>query len=407
MSATLYRPRNIASTVIHYSATAAIAGISLALGGPVAIAAAIILSGGVSWLVLKQQKDFLENRLVEHPRVHKHSPHLGEMADDLYKRSGLKASEHPIYDFRADRKKSEDKGIIGKALEEAFEAMGDTHNAAALHLGKPVIMISEPLLKLLDDKEEKAVLAHEFAHAAAHHTRIGLPQKLLGGLAVTTNAMTMIGAWWATGWRGMLSGAAASIGTSIAGNLIARKATEDSGIMRTKDDYLELPELAQKKKIKAVIKGVSSAVSVGVLTLFSPAYLTLWVATKALSAANKLVTGAYSRSMEYQADRGAVEFGADPLALVTGLRKIEQVVENSKLEAFDGKLPEKGMLSKAWAEATASHPATEKRVARLIKLAEKQGVAKDVIDRAAFGTVEVSKEHNMPYSVIKELAHGM
>ncbi len=83
MTATLYRPRNIASTVIHYSATAAIAGISLALGGPIGIAAAVVLSGGISWLVLKQQKDFLENRLVEHPRVHKHSPHLGEMADDL------------------------------------------------------------------------------------------------------------------------------------------------------------------------------------------------------------------------------------------------------------------------------------------------------------------------------------
>lgn len=405
---TLYKPRNYLGTAIHYGATAALALGSFTLGGPVGIAAAVLITGGLSWYVIKEQKKYLENNLVEHPDVHKYSPNLGKMAEELYKKTGLSATEHPIYDFRADKYKTRgNKGVIQEMLEDAFDIMGHTHNAAALNLGKPVIMISEPLLKLLDDNEEKAVLAHEFTHAAAHHQHLGIPQRLLGGIAATTNMMTMIGAWWATGIGGIVSSAVAKVAAGVGSYFLAKKFLDKDEVLSTKSDYLDMDELSRKKKLLNGIKTVSGLASTAVLTWFNPVYLALWAGTKVLNAANKVVSATFSRSMEYQADAGAVELGADPLALVTGLRKIEIVMKQSTKEAFDGKLPEKGFLSKAWARATSSHPPTASRVQRLAKMAEKQGVDRKTIDKAAYGTLEVSEEHNLPYHVIKELAHAM
>lgn len=408
MATHLYKPKNYLSTAIHYGATAALAVGSFALGGPVGIAAAVLLTGGVSYLIIKEQKKFLENHLVEHPDVHEHSPNLGKMADELYKKTGLSAAEHPLYDFRADPQKSTGKkSFLQSAFEEAFETMGETHNAAALNLGKPVIMISEPLLKLLDDDEEKAVLAHEFTHAAAHHQHLGIPQKLIGGISVATNAMTMIGAWWSAGIVGIISSAVARTATGIGSYFLTKKFLDKDKLLSTPSSVLDLDAAAEKKDILKNIGRVSKAASVAVLTYFNPVYLGLYAATRVLNAATKVIGGAFSRSMEYQADEGAVALGADPLALATGLRKIEKVVENSKLEAFDGKLPKKGSLSKAWAKAVSSHPSTENRVKRLAEMAKKQGVEQAKIDQAAFGKIEVSNEHNLPYHVIKQLAHGM
>lgn len=408
MATHLYKPKNHLSTAIHYGATAALALGSFALGGPLGIAAAIALTGGISYLVIKEQKKFLENHLVEHPDVHEHSPNLGKIADEFYKKTGLSATEHPLYDFRADPQKSHGKkSFLQSAFEEAFETMGETHNAAALNLGKPVIMISEPLLKLLDDEEERAVLAHEFTHAAAHHQHLGIPQKLLGGIAVATNAMTMIGAWWSAGIVGIISSAVARTATGIGSYFLTKKFLDKDKLLSTPSSVLDLDAAAEKKDILKNIGRVSKAASVAVLTYFNPVYLGLYAATRVLNAATKVIGGAFSRSMEYQADEGAVALGADPLALATGLRKIEKVVENSKLEAFDGKLPKKGSLSKAWAKAVSSHPSTENRVKRLAEMAKKQGVEQAKIDQAAFGKIEVSNEHNLPYHVIKQLAHGM
>lgn len=406
LSVQLTRPKNVASTLLHYSATAALAAASFAMGGPVGIAIAAAVTGGLSFWVLKEQKNHLENNLVKHPDVHKHSPNLGKMADELYKKTGLSETEHPIYDFRADKSKHEKKGFLAEVFEEVFDTMGHTHNAAALHLGKPVIMISEPLLKLLDDPEEKAVLAHEFAHAAAHHTKLGLPQKLLGGLAVATNSMTMIGAWWATGFKGIIAGIGAKIVASAAAAGAMMLFDKDK-VLGKKDIWLDDEEESKKKKMTKAIKTVGSVASTLALTYFNPLYLGLWAASKTMAVANKLISSAYSRSMEYHADEGAVALGADPLALVTGLRKIEQVVKQSKEEYFGDRMPQKGELSKAWARATASHPPTEKRVARLVEMAEKQGISKAKINAAAYGAITVSNDHNMSYDVIKQLAHGM
>lgn len=406
MPAQLTHPKNLASTVIHYGATLGLAAASFALGGPIGIGIAAALTGGISYFVIREQKRFMENNLVRHPDVHKYSPNLGKMATELYKKTGLSAADYPLYDFRADHAKTKDRGLMGEIMEDAFKTMGQTHNAAALNFGKPVIMISEPLLKLLDDNEEKAVLAHEFAHAAGNHTRLGLPQKLLGGLAVATNSMTMIGAWWATGFKGIFASIAASIGARIGTTAILSVFDRDK-VLNTREAFLDDAELIKRKQLKSVIKGVATVASTAVLTYFNPIYLGLWAATKAIGLANKVVTGAYSRSLEYQADQGAVELGADPLALAVGLRKIEAVVEQSKKEAFGDNLPKKGELSKMWNKVTASHPTTENRIARLAKMAEKQGVSATVINQAVHGKIEVSNDHNIPYHVLKDLAHGM
>lgn len=404
MSNNLYTPRNIFSIATHYGATAAIAAGSLLVGGPWLMGAAVLITGGISTLVIREQKKYLENNLVQHPDIHEFSPRLGKTADELYAKSGLKAEGNPIYDFRADKDKTAQKPrALDKLFEKLFDVMAQTHNAAALKLGKPVIMISEPLLKLLNDEEEKAVLAHEFAHAAAHHQHIGMPQKLLAGVAGTTNGLAMIGAFWMAGWRGMLTGVVAGVGSA----LLLKKVCDNDGILSAKDDTLSLSELAKKKKITTAISTASSLVTAGVLTLFNPMYLALYAATKVMSGASKVITGAFSRSLEYQADRGAVKLGGDPLALITSLRKMTIVAERSKKEAFGGELPKSGALTKAWRKATASHPTLDNRIARLAKVAKKQGISEEFISKAVSGPIEVAAEHNMSYSVIKQLAHAV
>jgi heat shock protein HtpX len=402
----LYKGRNLFSAVSHYGASAGLASAAFMIASPWAVAAAVVLVGGINYLAIKAQKRFLENNLEVQPDTSAISPRLGEIADELYAKSGLKAEGNPIYDFKPDADKVKKSGSIWTELLAKMQDMAaKTHNAAALQMGKPVIMISKPLLKLLDDNEEKAVLAHEFAHAAARHQYLTMPASITNGIASSAVALTLFGALFTLGWTPVILSTLAGVAAAV----VYKKALshKNQEIMSKEDKELSFPDIAKKKKLKGMQKVVSAVVDTSVIYKYNPAYVLLYAASKATSTAAKLINKAFSRSIEYQADRGAVTYGADPLALATGLRKIETVMGRSIKAAYGNEpVPKKGFLKKTWANLTADHPSTENRVKRLCKMAKKQGVAQEFIDKAARGTIEVSADNDLPPSLLKSLACG-
>lgn len=399
MTAQLYTARHVASAAVHYTATLGLLA-TTALVAPVwAIGAAVALVGGISYVAIKSQKKVFEENLLQHPDISVVSPNLGKIAKELYAASGLTATDFPIYDFRIDEKKIADKPEdVRNALREQFNSMADMHNAAAMNLGKPVIMISKPLLALLDDTEEKAVLAHEFAHAAAKHQHLAMPQKLLGAAIGLANGLTRIAAFLSAGWVGVPVAIVAGISTKIA----AAKWGGKWSLLKKPDADLSMAERLEKKKAKQKMNVIGAVGTTVTASLFNPLYPFFYVATKAVSAATKVVSGAFSRSNEYQADRGAVELGASPLALITALRKMKAVQEVSLKEAF-GTLPKAGTLTTAWKNATATHPTIPRRTERLADIARKKGFTDAQIDLAVNGNVAIGPEHRMAPAMIEKM----
>ena len=399
-----YRLRNILSVGTHYTATAGVVTGAAMLGQPWIFATSIILTGGLSYYIGKKVNAFASSSLTQHPDVHEFSPRLGEMVKDLYQKAGLKSDSFEIYDFKADKKetiKSETNSktsLFNDTLRKLFNTMSNTHNAAAMHAGKPIIMISEPLLKLLDDKEEKAVLAHEFTHAAARHSYLGLPTRLAATAATLT-----AGAAYLIAAVEFPAPLLTALGAGIATRFIIKKIHPDSHLLDLPEKELTLSNLVKIKKRKNIINVTGQTVVAAVLTYFSPAILGVYAAFKGIKLAGKIITGTFSRSMEYQADRGVVDLGADPLALVTALRKMTVVMEKSKNEAFGGNVPKAGVLTRSLNKIIASHPTMARRIDRLAAMAKKQGADDDSINKAVSGPISVSNDNNIPYHVIKEL----
>lgn len=399
MTAQLYTARHVASAAVHYTATLGLLA-TTALVAPVwAIGAAAAVVGGLSYISIKAQKKVFEENLLQHPDVSVVSPNLGKIAKELYAASGLSASDFPIYDFRIDETKIADKPEgVRKALREKFNSMAEVHNAAALNLGKPIIMISKPLLALLDDAEEKAVLAHEFAHATAKHQHLAMPQKIMGVTVSVANDLTRVAAFLSAGWIGAPLAIAAGIGSRIA----AAKWGGGWSLLTIPDAALSPDSRQQKKKALQKIEIAGSVATTVTASLFNPLYPFFYAATKVVSAVSKVVSGAFSRSNEYQADRGAVELGASPLALITALRKMKTVQEESLKETF-GTLPKAGTLKTAWKNATATHPTIPRRVGRLAGIARKKGYTDAQIDAAVNGNVVVGPEHRMAPAIIEKM----
>jgi hypothetical protein len=77
-------------------------------------------------------------------------------------------------------------------------------------------------------------------------------------------------------------------------------------------------------------------------------------------------------------------------------------MERSKAEAWgDTPLPKPGTLVKAWKQANASHPTTERRIARLAGIARDSGFAEAAIDKAVNGPINVSHAESVPPEVIR------
>ena len=153
---------------------------------------------------------------------------------------------------------------------------------------------------------------------------------------------------------------------------------------------------------------VRTTATVGTITLFNPAFLKVWAAAKGLNESCKLIEAKLSRMMEYQADRGAVEIlEANPLALITALRKIEALMERSSINAlgYNAREEEKNPLLREWRRLKRTHPKTDKRILRLAKIAFNSGqYSADEIDEAVFGDLHIDDMPDVDHEMIQTMA---
>lgn len=404
----LYAPKDVASSIGHYGASLALYGAAfgMAVAHPWLIGTAVVLTGGLTTLALKANKEIFENHLDEHPKEHIHSPNLGYMVKLLFQQSGIQSETYPVYSFRIQKDHQSDtkNGKKLKAfLREAMKQMRKVPNAAALHLEKPVIMISEPLLALLNDEEEYAVLGHEFAHAAARHQHLAMPQKFISATTRVMNSFLALSEAFSAGVIQFVGTTAAAVFTS---NKV-EKCHKNSKVIKEEDSDLNIKEIAEKKRIKRNAMIAGQAVAITGFTYFNPHYLTVVAATKVMNAASKMIDASYSQRKEYQADAGAVKLGADPLALITALRKIHTVLKRSRDKAWgrDGeKAPTPNWLVKTWKQVNATHPPQKARIAHLVDLAREKGKTKKEIERAVKGDLDIPDTSDIPYEVLQAMA---
>ncbi|NQZ14189.1 MAG: M48 family metalloprotease [Alphaproteobacteria bacterium] len=384
--------RSVTGGLFHYSSMLALGVGAFATGQWWTLGIAGTFMAGAFGYSLKANKDVLENDLVEHPRAHKYSPNLQGIVDKLFDRSGLDVDKTAVYDFKVTPEAREKAGPIRELLGDMLGKVADTPNAAAFNMGKPVIMISEPLLELLDDAEEEAVLAHEFAHAVAKHQHVAVPHKILSGVIKVSNNLAVLGQ--------LISSGALAIGTSIGAVGLLNKAVSKwhpKGHLLDDANEDSMSELYQRKKLKQQVSLASTGLGVGIVSAFNPLYLTIFGAAKAMNVTANFLEKSFSRNKEYQADNGAVVLGASPLAMITALRKMEAIQKRSIADAWGNEeRPKQGVLSKITKEAFATHPAVPKRISRLVGLAKAQGYSSEEIDRAVNGYIDVPDTVNIP-----------
>ncbi|MFN3827557.1 MAG: M48 family metallopeptidase [Micavibrio sp.] len=401
MKPSLYGLRNYIGIATHYSVMAGVAAAACALASPWVVGGAALFSTGYFWAQIKGSKEIMEETLQPHPENHSRAPRLGQIARELYKASGLNADKWPIYDFRAKditRHDSAEQADRKREINKMLQISRFMPNAAALNLGKPVIMISEPLLELLNDDEEKAVLAHEFAHAGARHQHVTIPLKMTAAISRLTNQISLLTALFAGGVMTFLGGLGVTIGTAI----VYKKTHPDytSQKPETKEDREKSIRLNRNTNALAGLTGLAFFATV------NPALAPLWASIMVLHKVSKVTEGGLSRSLEYQADKGAVKLGANPLALITSLRKLETLQERSIAKVFGGKenMPEKDFIDRAWARAISTHPTTKQRVGRLTELARKHGYSKEEILHATQGPLDLSPNAYIPFETIHKMA---
>jgi heat shock protein HtpX len=307
---------------------------------------------------------FAEEYFQKHQENHPDSPNLYKMVDELYKTSGLNRHKTEIFDYGESDFTSLNAGFVRK-------------------LGKPMILISSKLLELFPDHEEKAILAHEFAHAAARHHRTTLPLDILNNVAKTSASLAIIGEAMSSGGLSIAISATAALAVGV-------------GIK------MKLPK--QKKLALASV----AVTGLGVLSAFNPAILTALAVRQAVSISASFIDKSFSRTKEYQADKGAVTLGANPLSLMTALRKM-QAYKEQKLKSYPE--PIQKLLNNPFVKTLnklfATHPPTEKRIKRLTNIAIENGYSQEAIHQAAKGELESlnKRDHNIRDNTILDLSY--
>lgn len=411
--AKFYNLKDLISKGIHYLLMAGVTAGSAILGGPVIFGTTAAVFGTLSHIIQKKQEEFIENDLIDRVEDESLSPDIEEKLEAMCEKIGLSFDDLAIRDFKSKENEMCPMDVSGKnlskfkagrkkidkneALRMVFNNVSKLHNAAAFSANKAFVMISDPLLDLLDEEEQEAVLAHEMAHIGAKHVQVFKPQRLLSSISKISNTVVIFSEMFAKGFWTVAKAYAAGL---IPFAVIKKFTKSDYD---NKDDS-KLKKIMDKNGEFKIAAMVFNAAVVPVLIYFNPVFLKVYGAALGLSTAANVLSTSLSRSNEYQADKAAVDtMNANPLALVTALRKIELVNKNSIEDYLGGELPKKGFLSQAWRNINITHPATEKRVKRLAKMASKQGMEDSDISEAVDGDIYVPSDHNIPKDILKSM----
>jgi len=305
---------------------------------------------------------------------HEYSPNLRQIVDGLCAAAGKKPSEVPLYDF--DTTRMAQMSASEKRSLSSYILRAQTHNAAAR---SDMLLVSTPLLKLLDDGEEKAIFAHELAHVVFRHT---LQAAILGVMRLLITWLVPVYFWLTVATYGGDIVLAITVVLWFVSGWIAKKffpgLIHQSGLLRFGAVY-------------------------GFLYWVNPVFLKVAVIVIVLRRLPLICYAFHSQACEYMADRAAVDLGANPLHLAMALRKITFLQRRAQQKFSKRKIDvsSDGLID-AYFNLYASHPPIERRVERLCNIASFElGIPWADMQKVRRGAIDLPTDHDIPDDVVK------
>lgn len=379
---------NLLSFILHF---ALLAGVLLCLvcymgpelGGPV-----MFFSGLWSCFSLWQQRSLMKMHLQRHGDTHEFSPNLKKIVAEVCAAAGKDPARVPLYDYTLNKPSN---AINSSVLRKLGWFMLNARSHAAATTGD-MLLVSGPLLKLLDDEEEKGVFAHEMAHVVLKH-------HMLSGLIYIAQAMVPILGWawvisalWHAGWNI----AVLTVTLHFVLYYVSRKVWPILG----KSRGLTAAERRQRVLASAFYSLLYLLVIGGFLGAMAPPVLKAYFAKLLADNVALLISAHASRRREFQADAGAVALGGPPLAFAMALRKIvflQDRAQRKLFESTDSSKPADRSLS-----LYATHPPLAERVEALCHMAMFEGGAQWAdMQKARHGTIDLPVDHDIPEDVVR------
>lgn len=360
------------------------------IGPQWAPAAAFVVVGIYGFLGLRRRRAVWAKGLSVHPDVSDISPNLGAIMRDLYARSGLSPRDYPLYDFRAPA--SPDAGQEN-APQEGLAAMAAVPSAAVLELGQPVLAVSTRLLALMDDEEERAVLAHECIHLTENHVYLSYIARMLAGVVLWMVTFIKIAWFFLADGHVLQIAFAAAVGVAL---VAIYSGWAGRGMLPV--EYLN----GDKNKISARRRVVYSRVmsymtraALIVMCLFHPVYFVIYALLEIIRYVALVVAYGVSRVNEYRADAEIVRLGASPLSMITALRKLTILEDRAR---GNGRRPAAWRL-----RLFSTHPLTPQRLRALEKQAVRLGYAAAEIEKAVEGDIHIDSTHDYPLWLVQRM----
>ena len=376
----LYRSSDYIREAFHLAAATATAGAAGYWVGYTRLVEMAALAGlitvGVSLAADTILPEMFDKKNIDIGSIKK----LGTVIKVMARKAGLTKTP-PVYDMETRKSKSD----LVSGSPAQFQRVV---NAAAFGLRNPGILLSEPFLRLTDDEEEKAVMGHEFSHIAGKHTTLHM---LAGWLQSTAMFTAMFGVGRVAIDQGWLLGSLSIAGT-VAIAAMGNRYMPDPEDAYTREGQLT-PEARRKRM---AVWAIQEALSIGLLAIPNPAAVLEAVAIEhAFFWAANYVGKAHSRGEEFFADRNAVEyFDANPLALITALRKLEAWIRRDEPEIGRAHDLSEGAwyarIGKRFESLFWTHPQTAKRCEALASIAREKGYDEKDIQEALNGPVDIS-----------------
>lgn len=344
------------------------------LVGEPAVACFVMIGTGLWMLLLMYRNTRLADRHLRlYADSHEYSPNLRQIVDGLCAAAGKKPSEVPLYDFDLNRTAQLSRREKSKLASYILRAQ--THNAAAR---SDMLLVSTPLLKLLDDGEEKAIFAHELAHVVFRH---GFYFTIMA--TMTTMVFVLAAAYfWLTvfsfGWHVLALPAAAMLVSAYIGKNFFPGLLYQTGFLNFVTVY-------------------------GLLYMVSPVFLKVAVIVILLRRLPKICYALYSQACEYMADKAAVDLGANPLHLAMALRKITFLQKRAQQKFSPRRIDAStdGLID-AYFQLYATHPPIDRRVERLCHIASfTLGIPWAEMQKTRYGAIDLPADHDIPDEVVK------
>lgn len=239
-------------------------------------------------------------------------------------------------------------------------------NAFAFQHERGNVVLNEPIVDALDERELAGVVGHEVGHlAAGHHIRREAISWITGPATIMAGLNKFIVS--ISSWKNFGLVFAAGVITNAAGDAIARAKGWE---VEKEDEFGNEEGGKDKPKLDACKRYILAGVTAGLAVMFgAPDLLIATGISFATREASNLIHKSMSRRNEFQADRLGAELAQDTVGLRTGLEKIRTL--NLKAEPgfnHDQKKKDEGPLSRIFSavkDLKATHPNVDRRVDRL------------------------------------------